>query len=183
MENKKKKRQREFDKPLPKPTFVTSTYLRGYCDRIHLGVRVRCEHNYQCHLCDLAYRTALTYRVNPPHYPVLTADGVLGSGRGKGYSYYNKIVAVKEETLEKHDRKSTLYFQLFKCDDGYGCLPGNDVWEVDGYFISHPDKPVTLQRSDILGIPSFNECRKIDRQFFLNTVAECGYLEGGGDKI
>ena len=179
MENKKKKRPREFDVPLPKPPPVTSMYVPdGYCNRLS-GVTVECHYGRRCHLCDIAHRTAITFRYDPPYHPILNHLSVQPKNRGKGLSYYNKIVAVKEECLERLGRKSTLYYQLFKCVDGFGCHAGNDIWEIDGYFISHPDEPVTLRRSDILGIPTPFECKRIDRIFFTNTLAECGYVEGG----
>ena len=177
MENKK--RRREFDRPLPKPTFISSGVPKGFCKRMS-GVLLECNHNYQCHLCEYAQRATLNYRYDPPHYSILNHLCVLPERRGKGLSYYNKVVAVKEECLERLDRKVTLYYQLFKCVDGFGCHAGNDVWEIDGYFISHPDQPVTLRRSDILGIPTLFECKRIDKIFFTNTVRECGHMEGGG---
>lgn len=179
MDYKKSKRQREFDRPLPRPSFMTSGTPKGYCERVP-GIMLRCQRNYQCWDCDIADRVKYNLGADPPPHPPIDERSVFMDKGRKQYNYFRKIVAVRSETLESLGYKPLLYYQLFKCEDGPGCLPGNTVWEIDGYFIAEPDKPVTLRRSDILGIPTFAVFKKYDKYFFANTVKESGYMEGGG---
>ena len=178
MYESKKKNRGEFYKPLQKPTFLSSRVPEGFCKRM-MGIVLRCNYDYQCWKCEYADRAQTNFANDPPPYPTIDVRSVLPERSGKQLNYLNKVVAVTDDCLTRLGRRPLLYYQFFKCVDGYGCLPDNTVWEVDGYFLSEPDKPVTLQRLDILGIPTLNVCKNYDRYFFANTVRDCGYCKGG----
>lgn len=168
---------KSFDKRIPKPTFVTKIKRSdGFCDRAP-GIVLRCPFNFRCWLCEYAERMQRFNFSDPVPLSCIDESQIVRSAKGKGLSYYGKIVAVQCEYLDSIDKRQLLYYQLFKCTDGPGCLPENPVGEIDGYFISDPNKCVTLLRSHILGIPVLEVCKRADRAFFTNTVRECGHLE------
>lgn len=169
----------EFYTPVSKPTFITSEIPSGYCKRMP-GAILKCMYNGQCQNCEYAEQTVFKYA--PPEYPVLDKSSVLPYPKGKAPCYYRKVVALKPEAMEKLGYRKTLYFQLFYCIDGYGCLPNNTVWEIDGHLIAEPNKLITVHRSDILGIPCRSVYEKYDEYFFTNTVKKI-YKSERGDVI
>ena len=180
MDYKEKNKPRgRYDYSLPRPTLMISGTPKGYCDRAP-GLVLKCINEYRCESCYIADQIKINYGDSPPPHPVIDERSVFMDKGKKMYSYFRRVVAVRPEVLERFGYKPLLYFQFFKCVDGPGCIPGNTVWEVDGYFLAEPDKPVTLRRSDILGIPTLALCKRYDKCFFANSVKECGYLQGGG---
>ncbi len=177
MSYKKYKKPRESDIKLPRATFCTSQVPKDRCYRLSVH---ECRYEHQCCLCDCIPNIKLSIGDDPPPYPVIDHLSCFADKAKIKYNYYKKVVAVKPETLLKLGKKELLYFQFFMCTDGPGCLPNNDLLEVDGYFLSDPGKTITLKRMDIIGIPMLHACKEYDRHFFTNTVRDCGYLQGGG---
>ncbi len=179
MKSKTKHRISEYDINYPpKPTFLVSGKSALFCDRVP-GVMLQCENDHQCYRCEYAERLKFNFNLDPPPYPIINESSVFSDKRNVSYNFYGKVVAVKPETLERLELKQLLYYQFFMCDGGPGCLPGNDMLEVDGHFLALPDRAVTLKRKDILGIPMLDICKRYDKYFFANTVRECGYYTKG----
>lgn len=176
---KRKSEYEEYERKMPQPTFVTSGKPTGFCYRMP-GIVLRCEHNEQCWLCEYADRARVSFGMDPPPHPLIGLNSIIPETAKKQLNYYGKVAALKQETIEKLGFKPLLYFQFFKCVDGFGCHPGNSVWEIEGYLLADKERPITLKRMDILGVPTLTACKRYDRYFFANSVKECGYFEGGG---
>lgn len=175
MENKKYV-SREFYKPVSKPTFITSDIPHGYCKHMP-GTILKCEYDGQCRYC--VYSTDVSFKYATREYPVIDKNSVLSRLNGKELCYYKKVVALKPEAMENLGYRKTLYFQLFYCMDGYGCLPNNTFWEIDGCLIAEPNKLIMVRRTDILGIPCRSVCEKYDEYFFTDTVKKICKSERG----
>ena len=161
-----------------KASFMLARREDGTCRRIPGGM-LKCTNDFRCYACVFADRAQRASIADPTFFGVVDENTVMPE-KHEGLVYYHRLVAVREFVLERFSFDSCLYHQLFWCEDGPGCLPQNKVGAIDGYFFSDPNKPVTLLRSDILGVPTFAVCRRFDNFFFTNTVRDCGHFKGGG---
>ena len=108
----------------------------GYCNKglSHLF----CRNNYHCYSCeylDILYQEDLFDPI-----PFSPADITSVLDVRTNYVYYRKAVLVSFTALERLGRPQLLYYQMFYCEDGPGCLPGNPVGAIYGYFLSAKSK-------------------------------------------
>ncbi len=158
-----------------KADFTTSFKQDGFCNK---GMSYwKCQHNYQCWRCDIADSLVRTRLEEPKYIDCVDESGVLQKNTPENQLFYKKVVVVNPEVLDRLSKKREMYYQLFYCEDGPGCLSTNPTGAIDGYFLSDLNESITLLRLDILGIPTRRVCETYDNYYFTNTLKVLGYTK------
>ena len=172
--NKYKKKKKDFSKWID-CSFGENFKRDGYCVRgFHY---LKCINNYQCYSCSAA-EDLVKYNLSKPFPLSVIDEKSCLKHSGIGSNYAKKVVALTLDAMLYYGKDECLYYQMFYCVDGIGCFPGSPSAIVEGYFVSDPENVFTIQRSDIIGIPTFEVCKRYDNYYFTLTCKLCGYLKG-----
>ena len=139
----------------------------GNCPHIPYSA-VKCKNGYNCLRCEIADRVRLTRKIDCSDVPLFYwRDCLAKTARYGGNNFYQKIIVLTEDALEKLSLEVNIFNQLAFAYAGAGCLPGNPGSQLDIYLVNDHSKKYTISRTDVYGVATDQTIDKYDSLFFL----------------
>ena len=139
----------------------------GNCPHVPYST-VKCNNGYNCMRCEIADRVRIMRKNDCSDLPLFYwRDCIVRNSRYGGNNFYQKIILLTEEAMQRLGLEVNLYNQFVYAYDGPGCLPGNCGSQIDIYLCNDHSKKYTITRFETYGVPTEQTLEKFDDLFFL----------------